>query len=212
MKKSGLIRFRLRTLIVAIAALSIAMGILANVHRRSEAQRAAVAALTKRGWIVKYDSDVESSRVNTIKSSLGQLLGKDYVSRIRELHVINEVVPTDSDLATIGTLGDVRGVYILSWHSEVGDQGICSLAKLPGLETLVVKNSELSDRGLECLISSQSLTTLAIGGPSRFTGEIVPILSKFQSLKVVELSGCELPASTEERLRLALSDIRVEVE
>ena len=175
-------------MLIAAIVVAVVIGALANIYRNGERQRRAVTNLGNRGWIIKYDVDVDSTFTTSAKKWLALFVGKDNVCCVHTISAINDTVPTDDDVSAVSELRSLRAVYVLSWQSSISDDGVCALSQVQTLECLVIHNTVMSDFGLECLCESPRLKVLTFDEFKEFTDETVSILSRYQSLEELNVS------------------------
>jgi hypothetical protein len=198
---------RLRTMLLVVSLCAVVFAVLASHYSNAQRQRTAVDVLQRRGWHIVYESD-RTNDWTRIRDVVEALTSKDFVSAVELVQIGNDAIPTDSDLLAIRQLRAVRIVSIVSWHSHVTDRGICGLAQVKGLETLIIHNSEITEQALECLAGNGSLRTLVITD-ARLGGSAVSALARFPNLKELHIANSCLTEHDEAQLVQALPSCTV---
>ncbi len=167
-------RYRLRTLLIAISILGIWLGLQAN---RVNRQRRAVAAINAARAKLSYDYERDNA-LNIIPNAspsapkwLRSLVGDDYFRRVtlvdfsfgyHDRQRLGFPPIADDDLQCLLLLPDVRTLEI--GRSEVTDTGLVNLRNLKHLRTLYLYHTKVSGSGLSHLQSLQHLECLDLKG------------------------------------------------
>lgn len=199
------IRFRLRTLLIAVAVFSIVLGVLVERARR---QREAVAYLRQHGCIVTYDYQmaeawIDSEARSRLPERLLDSVGVDY------FHSVDCVVyhPTlagvfngsEARSAHGPVLQDCEGAAIIaaaaSFHRlrilqvpNADDESLRRLAALTSLRILIISDCAATDEGIAALGSLKELEYLAIDG-SDLTDETLRCISGLSNLQELRIWG-----------------------
>lgn len=141
--------------------------------------------------------------------------------------ILLHVTPTNEEMATIGTLTELRQLHLLVGYkrpSHMDDRGIASLDSLKKLRSLILDDSGISDKstphiaahqrlqllgllnagitdeGARTLTGLTELRTLNLQG-SRITDRTLAELSGLTQLKYLELSGTDISDEGLQHLR-----------
>ena len=134
-------QFRLRTLMVFVTLCAVACSWFTVRWQRARGQREAVEAIEKAGGSVLYDYQVDADWILTgvseppVPGWLRNVLGEDFFS----------------DVVIVGLL------------SGVGNDRVVYLKRLTGLRSLSLKDSQVTDSGLEHLQGLTKLERLDLG-------------------------------------------------
>jgi hypothetical protein len=163
-------QFRLRTLLVIVAAVSAALGV---VSSRANQQRRAVEQIKSAGGVVGYDFECDEKfnrRADPTPPGpdwLRNLIGVDYFATpvYAEVHDGN-----DEALATLAELPNLRALELTD-DLNITDAGLARLKDLSQLEILYVDGCEkLTDASLQHLRKLKRLSALIALG-TRITPE-----------------------------------------
>ena len=133
-------RFSLRTLLILVTLLSIALGWF--VHR-GERQRRAVAALKAVGGEVYYATDLTGAEKSF---GLGRWLPRDYFDEVYLVSLSGRNDVTDANLAHVRDL--TRLEWLDATHTEVTDAGLANLQGLTRLRTLELTRTKVTPSGI----------------------------------------------------------------
>jgi hypothetical protein len=171
-----LFQFRLATLLIAVTALCVWLGIQVN---RANRQRRSVAAILAAGGLVRYDFQEQNSLSGKPIADaqppgprwLRKLIGDDYFCSVstvdfatefwgerreRELSKID-----DDGLACLASLTKIRSLE-LGNNKAITDAGLAHLRKLKELESLWLYRSSVSGVGLNQLSKLPRLRNLGL--------------------------------------------------
>ncbi len=175
------LRFGLRTLLVVLTLAGVLLAWITSAQR----QREAVAALrsSNPAALVAYDFDVDDS--GEAKSWIVRRLGLDYGASPARVDL---VYPTDSDLAYVARLRNLRSLYLLR-AIDLTDAGLAHLAALGRLQKLtIIDDLQLTDRGLAAIGRLEQLEILRLDIPRGATDAGLAELAKLKNLTELRLS------------------------
>lgn len=207
-----LLRFNLRTFLIAITAFGIWLGL--HVHRtRSQEQTVRQIRAQHGGWVA-YDyqlpnGNFDPNSVSPVPAWLRQRLGYDFFHSVAEVSfhlrrdedgavsVIKnrEVLPLQSLLAGVPNTKCLR-----LWGTQVNDTNLEAVAGLNNLESLVIVDGvNVSDAGVAHLKKLDQLDWLILTG-SQITDESISVFAKLPRLRDLNLAASELTNSGVSRL------------
>jgi hypothetical protein len=191
------LRFSLRTLLVGVTLLCVALG----VWESAERQRRAVAAIrASRGW-VKYDylgsRPLRAFGEPPAPCWLGRLLGVDYVADV----TVIALSAGDREVANVRVLTSLQSLDLSA--SKVTDAGMAHLSNLASLQVLGLDNTQVSDAGLAHLSALEGLTVLSLYN-TQVSDAGLPHLYGLRNLKELNLGGTQVSDDGCRRLREAL--------
>lgn len=225
-----MLRFSLRTLLLAVTALSVALAWWSNGAR---AQRQSVAELEKYNQRGRYKYNIprkESAGVALpfallsdepeeedpwVPRFIYDALGKDYFYAVTEVEIAapkaDEWQGNPNDRAWLALRG-LSGLQRLTSYSSASAEGVALLPSLPRLKEITFYNTGMNDQTLALLVECDELTRIAFS-----TGQVSPNglaqLKKVRQLRTLSLDvrheyfGLELPCITDEHLS-AVAGIR----
>jgi hypothetical protein len=179
-------QFRLRGLLVVVAAAGVLLSIMAARWREQQAV-AALLAGNPNAAIHFGDGRTgpESNRRPTWSGTLRNWLA---LAGLKRVAAVELTYPTDDDVHRVGRLGGVETLR-LERALDLSDKGISDIARLPHLRSLEIEGADyLTDRGLAALEQATTLERL-----------------------VLDVRGRGLSRAGIERLKQALPDCRIEV-
>jgi hypothetical protein len=147
-------RFRLRTLLVAIALIALALGWRVDKAHR---QRLAVAAVNRRGGSVLFDDQRIRVTPPTVPRWLERLVGRDYFHEVVWADLGGTDL-TDPGLSDLAGLAGLQGLVLSG--TRVDDAGLVSLRRLPRLRRLYLDQTRIGDAGLAHLEGLKELEEL----------------------------------------------------
>lgn len=174
----SLLRFRLRTLLLAVLAISVGMGVYVNRVKR---QQESIAAVKRLGGWTYYDYEVDEKGEYDPQGEswapawLRRVLPDDYLHSI--VHV-NMVYNDDSG----GRLD----------NSQVTDEVLSHLDGFPRLEMLLLKEMQASDAGLAHVGRLTRLKRLYIWDGNEVTDAGVAHLAGLRNLEYLHLSDSRI--------------------
>ena len=168
-------QFGLRTLLVVVTTLALALGWLV---RRVERQRAAVEQIELRGGRVVYAHQAAHQQALLQAGALGpdspaaplpgpawlrRWLSPHYFQRVERVYLHPEQAGSDAHLP----LGDLPGVkYLLVTGGSVGAPQLRSIGAAGSLEELYLINAELDEQGIVQLANLRRLKQIEMHGGS----------------------------------------------
>lgn len=183
----GLLRYRLRTLLLLVTASAIGFAWWSYiVKQRVRPQQVAVAELRRTGGaIIKYDFQTRfNDRPPGWPAWLVDSLGLDYFGNV--IYVALAVDPdiTDSQITHIGDLTQLQDLEM--WRTGISDASLDKIAKLPRLSRLGLGETPITDLGLRHLEQSRSLKVLDLSR-TKITDHGLESLGKMKDLGAVIL-------------------------
>jgi hypothetical protein len=163
-------------LVLIVAAL---MGWLVHKARK---QREAVAAVKEFGGWVHYDYEFVNGKLTPGRQPwapiwLRRLVGDEYFQNIAEVSLVYD--------AATGRRFDKKNV-------RPADQVLASLAGQSGLKTLLLMETQATDRGLKQLRSIAGLEALYLWDATRVTDAGIAHLTALRRLKVLHISNSRM--------------------
>jgi hypothetical protein len=162
------LRFSLRSFLLAVTVLVLAMGWKFN---RVWNQRLVVAEVQRlNGWSAYDDFRLRRNSRSSLNYTapgpewLRSILGQDIFSDVVYIGLYDPRV-TDDTLALIARLPHLHELHIKS--DNVTDAGVAHLARLSQLESLAIHSKKLTDAGLANLTGLKNLKALWYWGPIR---------------------------------------------
>ena len=141
-KRRRWFQFRLRTLLIAVLVLSLPLSWLTWEIEKMKRQRKIGAIIEGAGAVVSYE-DAEPSVLQRIR----EFLGDDSVDIVVTAVLVNEEFVNE------------EGEVVNAGWDEFGDDEATYLRELPNLKILSLRNTQVSDAGLEQL---EGLTNLKL--------------------------------------------------
>jgi hypothetical protein len=209
-------RFKLRTLLIAILGICLLLGWFASLRSSAKRQRRAVQAIEKAGGHVVYDYEYDGEGYAKQGASppapawLLALLGDDFFADVVAvlyikknghegaiLHHLAELPDLKSvDLCgtnttdhALGRIGDLKHLErLLLNKTKVSDTLLPRVARLKRLQDLKLRGTLVTDVGLECLHDSINLFSLDLGDTA-ITDAGLGSLRRLTQLRKLELSG-----------------------
>jgi hypothetical protein len=194
----SLLRFRLRTLLLAVLVICVALGIYVNRVRQ---QQAAVAAIRQVGGGVYYDyqcydGNLDVDRKSNVPDWLRTRLGDDWFHSVVNVNVIyrndakgtSELAPANDEfLAALEDLPRLEALVTL--YGPASDDGLRMISRARGLKSItMLYASRVTDRGVEYLAQLKVLESLKLND-SQITDESLRILSQLPRLKELDVQG-----------------------
>jgi len=213
-------QYSLRTLLLAITAAAIWLGM--STHRARQ-QEQAVDAILQLGGSVYYDYEYDSSRkrqagaeplgpkwlrtwvgehyfVTAVAVDLGERQIDDaaleHLEPLRHLKTLHLYANPIGDAGLAHIQGLTALEFLILNETQLTDAGLVHLKGLTNLHTLVLMNTEVSDEGLVHLADLKSLEDLRLGG-SKVAG---PGLVNLQALSTLRVLGLRNTRVTEDHL------------
>ena len=201
------IRFTLRTLLGAIALVSLLLGLIAARLQKGERQRQVVADLLmfEGSSVFALYGDYEYTPPPTITDGgLSLILGRG--QRIHGFSILDE--PSQFERYLVPLFGEyafteVSAVY---WdEAPVTDEDLQLLARVPQLRELHISGTKVTDLGIQQITSLRHLVVLDLSS-TRVTDRGSRQLSACSNLRELDLSGIHLDESVARKLEEALPD------
>jgi hypothetical protein len=176
------LRFGLGTLLIAIAALSVVLGIITH---RARLQREAVRVLQRAEADLLYDDGQWDSHTPSVwKSCVADWLGRDFVYDVKIVNLYDQRGP--AVLNAVGSLSRLRQLSIP--HSSLRAEDTLFLRNLPELTWLDLSYN--ADLGGACFANmvADRLQRLEMNATS-VDDDDLPGLLRFRHLRVLSLDG-----------------------
>lgn len=189
MRPRGLrLRFSLRTLLLATLAIGSTLGWVLHERRRIAARRTAIeaAGFHDLGYTVPFPQPEWHKR----------LFGNDWPNHLPDLSAPYDV--TDSQVTALAGLNQLRSLSI-SGSANVTDTACLTIGTLDGLESLDLRDTAISDVGLERLVALPRLTSLDLGH-TRISDAGLAQLARMPQLESLSVAGCRCTPSGLARL------------
>ena len=192
------LRFTLRLLLAAMAALCIALGWWTQRARR---QARIVAGIVKTYGTVTYDFEPQLTpkmyrRRSPLPAWLVERLGEDFFHSVVRAHVRGEV-----DLAQVSELTAITDLTI--WKEDLTDETLLPIARLRGLKRLVIQSDKhqglpgdypdttrITDGSLAGIAALPKLEEVYLDG-THFTAAGISELARSNSLRKVYVRCCD---------------------
>jgi len=195
-------RFRLRTLLIAVAGICLVLGPIASLQHGARTQRRNVARLEAAGAFIHYDYQLVNFRGRIGCDGEAQppddlfvrCLGVQGTCRVAGVWcpkwrdengaVTSEFA--DADMRLLEPFTSLRWILVSS--GKITDDGTEVLARFANLEDLGLGSHYVTDRTVERLVlHNTKLTALSLGGTA-ITDRSVEMLASLPELKVLNLS------------------------
>jgi hypothetical protein len=204
-----MLRYSLRSLLVAVTVLCVALGFWVNGAQR---QRQAVADITAAGGVVRYDFEYHGQA--TWRAVDGELPGPDWLCRLLGVDLFDNVTyaeltydATDDTVAHVGGLERLQELHL--GNSQVGDAGVAHLSGLTRLEVLWLYDTQVTDTGLALLRDLRSLQVLELDG-AQVSDAGLEHLTGLNRLQVLSLEDTQVTDAGVQRLQQALPGCTIE--
>lgn len=207
--KRSLFQFRLRTLVILVALLSLLFGFVGKKLYEGRRQAAFVAEITRSGGGVTYKGKWGGRELTWLQEAFGnEYFGsievvranvdgsqdiRSLVTRLANLADLNclslsgEI--TDADIAHLGRLGKVGGLYLR--FTNIGDAGLIHLKEHLQIRLLSLDGTRLTDRGLVHLRGMKQLQILSIAD-TQITDRGLIHLGDMETLMFLFLDGTQI--------------------
>jgi hypothetical protein len=151
-------RYRLWTLLVVLAAISLSLGWwAAGAHR----QRRAVARLEQLDATVAHRNEM-GKRYPKLFNKLRTWIGRDFFDDVVVIQFRNPKIIRDADLQPLRDLPDVETLWL--HETQLTDAGMAHLAHLARLKELVIYSTQVTDNGFRHLAKLRNLESLNMHG------------------------------------------------
>ena len=157
------LQYRLRTLLIVMVVVFVAMGVWSNSARR---QRAAVESLKKVCALVMYDFEEHKLASPPHRPAwLVELLGVDYFANVTVAGSTDFYPSLELTNAHLKQLEGLPSLRVLGLQqTQVTDAGLEQLRSLTALEHINLSATQATDTGLDHLRGLKALKELYIGG------------------------------------------------
>jgi hypothetical protein len=211
-RRGGLLRFSLRSLLVAITLL--AMGLAWFAYWREGKRREAAAGdwvLHHGGGIAEFHSR-EATNPPWWVRCLAETLPDRCLRTVTYVDFLKD--PTDADLAVLRDLPNLKQLnlndaasvtpkgleplakmrhleVLYLMRTPVGDKGLAHAQNVHGLRELWVEGTGITDASVPWIVSNPKLTHLDVDG-AKITDRSAPHLAKLQNLEVLALRNTQI--------------------
>lgn len=202
-------QFRLRTLLIAVLALSLPLSWFAVKMSRARRQREAVDAIERQAGQVTYDWEITVRRggQRPYPDWLVRLLGEDFF-----FDVVQTRFPSGfprHEATCWKNLVNIKRLYLDD--SEVTDTELVHLKGLKRLENLGLKGTQITDTGLVHLEGITGLRALTLDR-TQITDAGLVHLKKLTQLSYLDLSGTQITDAGLVHLKTLTSLRRLDLE
>lgn len=179
-------RFSLRAVMLAVAAICVWLGIESS---RARTQTAAIAEIQRLGGRLAYDfqMDRQGRWIDNPRPSapdwLVRAIGDDYFRRVAVVNFDEGSDPTDSDLAVLKDVPQLRVLTLMN-RQQVTDSGLHFLSHQKQLQKLSLDGTSVEGHGLAYLRSPDAIELLGISN-SPFSDAGLKHIAQMSSLKVL---------------------------
>lgn len=195
-----------RTLLLVVFALCVALGVMTNRARR---QQALVKDLIRRGGKVVYVHEVDSAGKPIPDATLP---GPDWLRTLvgdhpyLRLQSVASGQLSDDDLKR---LAEFDTLQILQYGEQITDAGLAHLAGMPNLKVIDGDSPKITDRGLRNLAGLTKLELLSLEN-AQVSDEGLKSLEALPSLKYLNLGWTQATADGVARLRQRLPQLKID--
>ena len=195
-----LLRYSLRTLLVAFTIAAIWLGV---VSHRARTQERAVRELRAAGASVYYDFQRNQEGEYVLMATppgpewLREWLGIDYLARVRRVEYHRSKTHNQAVIESLSKLRDLRELDMSG--CEVGPRDFVPLSRLSALESLELGSTRIDDDSLGFLSSMPRLETL-YAEETAISGKGLRHLHPDAKLKVLYLRHCPLSSEAYEHI------------
>ncbi len=140
------VRFTVRRMMVAVAVIATALGVIAWYGNLVRTQRRAIMLIRRHdGGRIGYDYEADATTRRWAPLWLSRLLGDDYLYSVTNVGFHKEQVSTADDPLMIELRALPRLSYLNLRHTSVTDLGLDHLKAFTNLRTLCVHSAEVSE-------------------------------------------------------------------
>ncbi|HZL91309.1 MAG TPA: hypothetical protein VFB96_23280 [Pirellulaceae bacterium] len=193
-----LLRFRLRTLLLAVLVISVALGIYV---KRAKQQQQSVAAIKRLGGWAYYDYQLKDDNVDLqgeswVPAWLRSKLGDDYFHTVVHVNMVYNddsgkqiQNPNMSDEILSHLDGLPRLEMLLLHGKQASDAGLAKVGRLANLRMLYIWNgTNVTDAGVAHLAGCRRLEYLHLS-ESKLGDDGMRVLSELPRLRKLSLQG-----------------------
>lgn len=160
----GIFRFSLRRLLVCVILLSVGMAFLLRPawqrHRIHQQIAAWGGTIYESNSVSGLPTETTGQRLqHAYWQRIERLLGKDFADSCVRVE-FSGTLAKDDDLLFLGKCSDLRSIFVN--NADVGDRLAAALSKLPGLYTVDLEGTRITDAGLERLSACRGLGVINV--------------------------------------------------
>ena len=194
----SLLRFRLRTLLLAMLVLSVGMGIYV---RRAKMQQESVAAVQRLGGWAYYDYEIRDDNYDPqgeswVPAWLRRKLGDDYFHAVVQVNMVYKDESSGqlhnlnvSDEVLSHLEGLPRLEFLLLHGKQASDEGLAHVGRVSNLRKLfILSGTSVTDAGVAHLAGCRRLEYLLLT-ESKIEDEGLRVLSELPRLEELSLQG-----------------------
>jgi Leucine-rich repeat (LRR) protein len=172
-------RFSIRAMMLLVVAVAIVLGWQVNNARK---QRAAVAAIQRAGGWVHYDYEFKSGKLTPGQSPwapiwLRRMVGDELFHNVGQVSLVYD---------------DSTGKRFDNGKVDACDDLLKQIAGLPGVKTLMLKETQATDEGMRQIGRMTGLEELYIWDARAVTDSGVAHLKSLRNLKAIHINGSNL--------------------
>jgi hypothetical protein len=180
--------FRLRTFLIALMLLSVAICLIANHYRR---RHVALARIQRAGGY--HSTGFASRQLNSAFLTPGSKVERTWSEVVlgdsqHFISIIQRDVPHDV-LSSIAVIDELRGLQLP--QTDVDDAGVRLLARLRHLQTLDLDDCPITDASAEVIGGFSELRWLDLN-QTKITDAAVPHLMRLDKLELLRVRHTEL--------------------
>jgi hypothetical protein len=195
-------QFRLRTLLLLVVVVAVPCGWFKWKWDRKQAERRAVAEITKAGLLSFYDWQTNAKQPNPQPPGaafLRKLLGDDFFANLVRVQSY-DVQINDTVLVWLESLPDVESLFLPA-QMKLTDAGLENLSGLSRLRYLDLNNTKVTGVGLGHLKQTKDLRWLNLRAAPALTDADLIQLTAFPNLEQLNLDGTKIRSAGLEHLR-----------
>lgn len=219
------LRFRLRTLLLLITVVGIALAVTTNAARRQKEARKVIHDAGGQVWYEYHSTPtpgIPNSRFNRNALPPGppwlrELIGEDYFCTVNCVNLFRKEI-TKADLAKIAQLPDLITVNLYGTQivdpltrkgRPINDSDLGLVQHMKSLHNVVLSSTDVTDDGLQRLTHLAELNELYLQN-SKVTNAGIEMISQFSKLKTLDVRGTGISREGKQQLRQRLPNTRVE--
>jgi hypothetical protein len=218
--KTRILRFRLRTLLIAFAMVAIGMTcIIVPARRQATAISAIRAFRADQGYLQKgvlhqpitvsfrHQRRVPGAGEDfSVGRCLRSWFGDDYFGDVVVVQ-LDGANFHDADMRFLAPLSSLE--FLRLERTEITDEGLKAIKPFTQLEFLSLNSTDISDSGLLELVQLANLRRLSLKN-CRITDQGIPHLSALGNLRESWLSGTDISDAGFQRLKKALPNCKIQ--